>query len=130
MGLDRWNADGHRYPAIEKAVAKFRDGLNTQLGPNATPAQTALAASAVALHAGVLLVDNRLLAARGRANRIADLLELLPTLCSALERTLRALGANGGASPDDAPPPGASLEQRQAWSKRYVASVLAEGTER
>jgi hypothetical protein len=106
--LAKWNAQGHRYPEIETAVAKFRDELEASLGSAVTPAQTALSAAAIASYTGVLLIQNRLLAARGRYSKVESLLGSLPTLVGSLQRTMRVLdGQHDGARGDpDAPPRG------------------------
>jgi hypothetical protein len=77
--------------------------LDTFIGADTTPAKTALAASATALFAGVLLVRSKLLSSRGRTDRLGSLLELLPNLVGSLQRTLRQLGATSGTDSDAAP---------------------------
>jgi len=76
--LAAWNAQGHRYTEVEAAVEKFRADLEMQLGSGMTPAQRALSAAAVASYTGILLIQNRLLAARGRYSKVESLLGLLP----------------------------------------------------
>lgn len=110
--LARWNAQGHKFPEIEAAVAKFRGDLEAALGSAPTPAHTALAASCVASYTGILLIQNRLLAARGRYSRIESLLALLPTLVGSLQRTTRQLA--GDAEPPELPA-GAALEE---WARQ------------
>lgn len=125
--LERWNAAGRRHPDIDASVEEFAARIEEQVGARATPAQVALVASAVALFAGVLLTKRRLLAGRKQD----ALLERLPALTGALQRSLRALGvtpnADDAESVGAAPGPDAPLEERQAWSRRYVEAELAKG---
>lgn len=93
--IERWNATGRKHPQIAAKTAEFGALMAAFIGPKPTALQLARATSATALYTATLEVQRRLLTGRGRYVRVADLLSLLPTLASALERTLRSLRAYG-----------------------------------
>jgi hypothetical protein len=94
--LTEYNARHHKYPEIEAAVAKFNADLSAQLGATPSPTKVALQAAAVTNYASILLIHSRLMASRGRYSQIETLVNQLPTLTGALQRTLRALGLESG----------------------------------
>jgi hypothetical protein len=127
--LDGWNKDGHRYLAIDSATEKFEAALRAELGAGLSASGEALVASAVSLYGAILLTQNRLFKAHARVQRTGQLYQNLPVLTGSLLRTLRALGVDlrGADAGDDAPPEGATPEERRAWSKGYVDKVLSGG---
>lgn len=105
----------------------FRERLTREVVVDGSAAQSALIDAAVSAYVEIAVVSARFL----RCSATADQMRCLSLARGALTRALRLLGAVPRRQVgSDAPPAGASLEERQAWSKRYVERVLAEGSER
>jgi hypothetical protein len=112
----------------EAIAANFRAGLAKELQIDGSASQAALIDAAVSAHLEISVVSLRFV--RGRAT--ADELSGARLARGQLVRALRALGvgkkASGAASDPSgigpAPDTSAPLEERQAWSRRYVAAVL------
>jgi predicted cobalt transporter CbtA len=119
---------GRSQPDVTAEVEQFHADLLRDLGPKRTAAQTALAVSAVASYASILLALSKLLRTR-RSRRLGAFLDRLSRLQGQLLRTLRQLfPAIGDGLDPDTPPADASLEERQAWSKQYVKSRIEGST--
>jgi len=89
--LDGWNANGHRYPAVDEAVRKFEARLRGRF-PEPTEAQASLLDYIVTLHSAILLTRHRLFARNTGAKRTGPLYVQLPVLVSTQLKCLRALG--------------------------------------
>ena len=112
------------------AARRFRRDLLRELGQKAKwAAVREVVDSAVASHAAVMLLSNKVLTARATAWDF----DMLARMQGQLNRTLRLLGIRLPGTDEidsedcSAPPRGATPEQRRAWSQDYVARTLAEG---
>jgi hypothetical protein len=105
---------------------EFRAELLRQLGPQINATTRALAESAVTSYVAIGITQSRF--TQGRVN--TDAMDILLRTQSQLNRTLKLLGIRFPVhthDDSDAPPPGATDEERRAWSRRYVDARLAEG---
>jgi hypothetical protein len=103
---------------VERRVAEVR-------GREPDPVEVSLIDGLGALYAQVLKHSEL----SGGVNRKVSALHV-SAVVTGLKTTLRELGVLGSATPDDPnepPGPNATPEERAAWSRRYVAGLMAEG---
>ena len=106
----------------------FRERLTHELAINGSASQAALVDAAVSAHLEIAVISAKFL----RCCATCAEMERLQAARGQLQRTLRALGLVGDSGEphvdDSAPPPGASDEERRAWSRKYVEGLMAKET--
>lgn len=112
-----------RRRAIVRRVDEFEAALRQRLGEG-DPIRLAIAEAATALYEAILL-HRRTCLNPYRGTKPGDILALSAAVTN-LNARLAQLGLTPIAATDpDAPPPAdAPIEQRQAWSRRYVDRVM------
>jgi hypothetical protein len=125
---DKGQAERARLAASfrQSLEAQFRDSIGAPEGA-LSAAVEALLSAAVSAHIEIRVTTERFLL--GRASNKS--LHRLGLARSELRRALRSLGlADSGEQRDDpnAPPPGASDEEKREWSRRYVDNLGSKET--